>query len=173
MDCKTTIEKMDGFRERILSPKETSQVKEHLADCERCRSTLARMEELDIGLRDVVRGVKPSSDFAARTVSKAEDLEIGRVGVGLGVWFPAAAAACLVAAVVVGFVLDRSTVPKEPVSVQDAPSDLAKTYPVGSAFVAGSDASVLPYRGPVKAEVAWDFIDNAPTLIVDAFPEGE
>ncbi len=125
------------------------------------------MDRFDEELRGAMRNMAPPVDFAARTARKAEETEIESTGVRPGVWAALAAAACLLVAVLAGQGLqDRRQAAQSQNMVAVAP---AQSYTAGSAFVA-KGGETTPYRGRTNVKVVWNLSQNAPELIVEAFP---
>ena len=125
------------------------------------------MERFDEELKGAMRNIEPPADFAARTARKAEETKIKSAGIRPMVWAALAAAACLLVAVIMGQGLQDKP--------QDVPSQnmvaalAAQPYTAGPAFVA-KDGDVAPYRGRTNIKIVWNVSQNAPELIVEAFP---
>lgn len=85
------------------------------------------------------------------------------------VWVALAAAVCVVLAAVVG----RVVTDRRPLKMAAVPDATTLTRPpppsVGPAFVAKS-GEISSYRGRTNVKVVWNFSQNAPELIVEAFP---
>lgn len=127
------------------------------------------MEGFEKELNRALRGVAPPADFAARTARRAEETKINPAGIRPGVWAALAAAACLLVAVIAGQgVRDKGSSGARPTpdAVAVAP---ARSYRTGPAFVAkGGD--VASYMGRTSVKIVWNLSQNAPELIVEAFP---
>ena len=127
------------------------------------------MDRFDRELRGAMRNIAPPADFAARTARKAGEIDVGQAGVRPVVWGVLAAAACLLLAVIVGqWVRDEQIweVTQMPDMVAVGPD---QSYTVGPAFVA-KDGNVVPYRGRTYSKIIWNLSQNAPEIIVEAFP---
>ena len=127
------------------------------------------IDRFDEELKGAMRDVAPPADFAARTARRAGETDIRPAGVRPVVWGGLAAAACLLLAVIAGWgVQDRgpSSAATGPDAAAVAPASL---YTTGSAFIA-KGGEINPYRGRTNVRVVWNFSQNAPELIVEAFP---
>ncbi len=128
------------------------------------------MDRFDEELRGAMRKIAPPADFAARTARRARETSIGPAGVRPIVWGALAAAACLLFAVIVGqWVRDgrpSGTTATHEDTVAVAP---AQSHTVGSAFVA-EGGEITPYRGRTNVKIVWNLSQNAPEIIVEAFP---
>lgn len=130
---------------------------------------MGEMDGLEKELSGALRSVAPPADFAARTARKAGETKIVPAGIRPGVWAALAAAACLLIGVIAGQGLrDRQSSGVRP--TQDAVAVApARSYRTGPAFVAeGGD--IAPYMGRTSVRVVWNLSQNAPELIVEAFP---
>ncbi len=139
----------------------------------RVRGREVAMEDMDMfdeELRGAMRNTAPPADFAARTVRRAGKTEIGPAGVRPVVWGALAAAACLLLAVIAGQgVQDRS--PSGATAMQEDTVAVApaQSHTVGPAFVA-EGGEITPYRGRTNVKIVWNLSQNAPELVVEAFP---
>ena len=127
------------------------------------------MDRFDEELRGAMRDVAPPADFAARTARKAEETEICRAGVRPVVWGALAAAACLLLAVIVGQGVRDGQVRQAAPGPDTVAVASAQSYTAGPAFVAEGGEAV-PYRGRTNIKIVWNLFQNAPELIVEAFP---
>ncbi len=119
---------------------------------------MEHMDRFDGELKGAMRNMAPPADFAARTARRAGETKIGQAGVRPVVWGALAAAACILLAVIASQ------------GVQDAVEVVpAQSYTAGSAFVA-TDGEIASYRGRTNVKVVWNFSQNAPELVVEAFP---
>ncbi len=127
------------------------------------------MDKFDEKLKGAMRNIVPPKDFAVRTARKAGETKIGPAGVRPIVWGTLAAAACLLFAVIASqSVQDRR--PSRAAPVQDAVALApAQLYTAGPAFVA-KGGKIAPYGGITPVKVVWNFSQNAPELVVEAFP---
>ncbi len=125
------------------------------------------MDKFDEELRGAMRNIAPPADFAARTARKAEETKIKSAGIRPGVWAALAAAACLLVAVLVGQGLQdrRQAVPSQNMVAVA----YAQSHTAGPAFVA-KGGETTPYRGRTNVKIVWNLSQNAPELIVEAFP---
>ena len=125
------------------------------------------IDRFDEELKGAMRNVAPPADFAARTALKAEETKIKASGIRPVVWASLVAAACLLAAVIVGQGLQgrRQAVPSQNMVAALA----SQPYAAGPAFVA-KGGNVAPYRGRTNIKIVWNVSQNAPEIIVEAFP---
>lgn len=127
------------------------------------------MDKLDEELKGAMRKIVPPKDFAVRTARKAGETEIHQEGVRPVVWGTLAAAACLLFAVIASQSV-KGRRPSEAVPIQEAVALApAQLCPAGPAFVA-KGGKIASYGGITPVKVVWNFSQNAPELIVEAFP---
>lgn len=131
---------------------------------------MADMDQFDRDLRDAMLSIAPPADFAARTAREAKKKGMGSVGIRPGIWGALAAAACLLVGVILsqlGTGGSRNTESGDtPVAVVD------RVCAMGESFVI-TDGNVLPYRGRTYMRRVWNISQNAPEIIVEAFPHEE
>ncbi len=128
------------------------------------------MDRFDEELRGAMRNTAPPADFAARTARRAGETYIRPAGVRPVVWGALAAAACLLFAVIVGQNVRAGRSPGTTAMREDTVSVAsAQIYTVGSAFVV-EGAEITPYRGRTNVKIVWNLSQNAPELVVEAFP---
>lgn len=127
------------------------------------------MDKFDEELRGAMRNIAPPADFAARTARRAGETDIGPAGVRPIVWGALAAAACLLFAVIVG----QNVQNRRPSGSSTGPDTVAvapaQSYTAGPAFVA-EGGEITPYRGRTNVKIVWNLSQNAPELVVEAFP---
>jgi hypothetical protein len=126
------------------------------------------MEKFEEELKGAMRNIAPPADFAARTARRAEETKIQTAGIRPGVWAALAVAACLLVAVfAVHGLQDRRQ--EAPSGNDMAASVITQPYAAGPAFVVNG-GNVAPYRGRTRIQVVWNVSQNAPEVIVEAFP---
>lgn len=175
MNCEKAQEQIDQFRENSLSEKAESALREHLADCRKCRQMLTGLDALDQDLKALFEQSGPSANLVAKVSEAVADEKTGRRQSIHLVWLKPALAASLVAGL--GILWLRNYEPSTPspadpmlASLQEFEPPTDSLYGVGEPFVIGED-SVAAYTGKSKVRVIRS--SRGPhTLIVDAFPEG-
>jgi anti-sigma factor RsiW len=153
MNCKNVQASLSAYLDRELDREEMLEIRQHLADCERCSEEEASLSSLKHLLRDVP-SYEPSAEFEQRLVSNVlgAPAETGNVVTKVSyLLVSSVAAAAMLATLVVLSALGRQGDPQ--VMTNTPGSDVVFDISRDRAFDAGSDPlSGTPVVMPMNYE---------------------